>query len=282
MASIPASKSPQFIIFTDLDGTLLDHYCYSFDAAQEALKKINQYQIPLIICTSKTRAEIEIWRKKLKNHYPFISENGGAIFYPSAENFPHLYPIRKVDLYLGIELGLPHQVLLKNFEKLKKVWGGKIRGISEMDLTEVMELTSLPFEQALSAQKREYSEPFVFKGNSNEKKELKAFIRKLKLNLTEGDRFFHLMGQNDKGKAVSIVMEGYKRTYPNIKSIGIGDSFNDLPMLRKVDIPILVQKPNKIYDNKIPPLTRLIYAAGVGPRGWKKALLAILSQYMGK
>jgi len=279
MVLIRSGTPPNFIIFTDLDGTLLDHYYYSFDPAREALEKINQQGIPLIICTSKTRAEIEFWRKKLKNHYPFISENGGAIFYPRPETLPNLYPLRKIDHYFTIELGTPHPVLLMNFKNLKRSLGEKIRGISEMNIAEVIELTGLPLEQALLAQKREYSEPFIFKGNPDEKEDLKALIQKFKLNLTEGGRFFHLMGGNDKGKAVSMVIKGYKNSYPNLRSIGIGDSPNDLPMLQVVDIPILVQKPDKTYDRKIPPLPHLIYAPGVGPEGWNKALLEILNLY---
>jgi mannosyl-3-phosphoglycerate phosphatase len=81
MVQSSAIKNPPLIFFTDLNGTLLDHYRYSFDAAQEVLKKINVDKISLIFCSSKTRAEIEMWQKKLGNHYPFISENGGAILY---------------------------------------------------------------------------------------------------------------------------------------------------------------------------------------------------------
>ena len=72
----------QKIIFTDLDGTLLDHNTYSFKKAFPALRIIKKKKIPLIICTSKTKGEIEHYRKKLKNNHPFVSENGGAIFIP--------------------------------------------------------------------------------------------------------------------------------------------------------------------------------------------------------
>jgi len=72
----------KIIIFTDLDGTLLDNSSYSFEAALPALQLIKEKNIPLIICSSKTRKEIEHYRKKLYNLHPFISENGGGIFIP--------------------------------------------------------------------------------------------------------------------------------------------------------------------------------------------------------
>lgn len=52
--------SRKIIIFTDLDGTLLD-VVYSYHAANEALHSIREQDIPLVICSSKTRAEIEFF-----------------------------------------------------------------------------------------------------------------------------------------------------------------------------------------------------------------------------
>ncbi|WAC06993.1 MAG: HAD-IIB family hydrolase [Thermodesulfobacteriota bacterium] len=280
MAQSSANKKTPLIIFTDLDGTLLDHYNYSFDPAQEALKKINDAKIPLIFCTSKTRSEIEVWREKLGNSYPFISENGGAIFYPQKENYSDSLQTCTRNQYRVIELGTYHPDLLKQFKKLKKVFGEKIRGFSEMDVSEVADFTGLPENQVALAQKREYSEPFLFTGDKGEMKKLQILVKKCKLHITRGGRFFHLLGDNDKGKAVSIVIKGYENVYPKLKSIAIGDSFNDLPMLQKVDIPVLVQKPKGIFDEKISTLANIIRAPGVGPEGWNKALIAILTQYL--
>ena len=280
MVQSSANKNPQLIIFTDLDGTLLDHYIYSFDAAREALEKIKVAKIPLIFCSSKTRAEIEMWRKKLGNHYPFISENGGAIFYPKKEKYPNAYQVRTRNGYRALKLGTYYPDLLQQFKKLKKVFGEKVLGFSEMDLSEVAALTGLTENQAALAQKREYSEPFVFTGDKDEKQKLQIFVKKCPLNVTQGGRFFHLLGDNDKGKAVSIVIKGYKDVNPKLQSIAIGDSYNDLPMLQKVDIPVLVQKTKGIFNKKISSLTDLIRAPGVGPEGWNKAILAILTQYL--
>ena len=71
------------LIFTDLDGTLLEHRTYSFEAARPALQKIQEKHIPLIFSTSKTRAEIEYWQKTINIYHPFISENGGGIYIPN-------------------------------------------------------------------------------------------------------------------------------------------------------------------------------------------------------
>ena len=48
----------RLVIFTDLDGTLLDGNTYAFDAATEALDAARSHQIPVVLVSSKTRAEM--------------------------------------------------------------------------------------------------------------------------------------------------------------------------------------------------------------------------------
>jgi mannosyl-3-phosphoglycerate phosphatase len=269
-------EKQKIIIFTDLDGTLLDHQNYSFEAAQKALKKIKAFQIPLIICTSKTRAEIEVWRKRLNNNDAFISENGGAIFFPKLGIIPNLPDAIDRNGYKIIELGMHYKELLVRFRRLKDIFGKKMRGFSEMDVDEIADLTGLSRDEAELAKRREYTEPFLFTGNENEIETLEKNINQMKLKLTRGGRFFHLLGDNDKGKAVIIVSEIYKKKLPELKTIALGDSYNDLPMLQKVDIPILVQKIGGNFDERIKNVPNLIRASGIGPEGWNKALLEII------
>ncbi|MFH1626372.1 MAG: HAD-IIB family hydrolase [Pseudomonadota bacterium] len=267
-------KKVNLIIFTDLDGTLLDHDTYSFDAATEALDRVKEAGIPLILCSSKTRAEITVWRERLNNKDPFISENGGAIFFPNTFNaLGKKYTER--DNYQVIELGTYHPELLVHFKTLKNSFGARIRGFSEMGVDEVMRLAGLSRREALLAKQREYSEPFVFTGNEKDKKELERSVKDLNLNLTRGGRFFHLLGDNDKGKAVNIVAEIFKANCSGLKTVALGDSQNDLPMLQVVDVPILVQKSGGLYEEQI-DLPNLRRAPGVGPLGWNKAVLRIL------
>ena len=73
----------RMIIVTDLDGTLLHPRTYSFEEALPALKLVRERGVPLVLCSSKTRAELEVCRKRLDNGHPFISENGGGIYLPA-------------------------------------------------------------------------------------------------------------------------------------------------------------------------------------------------------
>ena len=65
------------IIITDLDGTLLHPASYSFGDAVPALEEVHEANIPVVLCSSKTKAEIEVYRRRMNNYDPFISETGG-------------------------------------------------------------------------------------------------------------------------------------------------------------------------------------------------------------
>jgi len=79
---------PLRLIFTDLDGTLLDAETYSWQEAGEALDLCRRHRVPVILASSKTRAEIEILRDRMMLSDPFISENGGGIFLPRTPGAP--------------------------------------------------------------------------------------------------------------------------------------------------------------------------------------------------
>ena len=84
------------IIFTDLDGSLLNHEDYSFREALPALARIRRSAIPLIFVTSKTRGEVEILQQEMCIREPFIVENGGGIIF-FAGPFPGPEPGRPGD-----------------------------------------------------------------------------------------------------------------------------------------------------------------------------------------
>jgi mannosyl-3-phosphoglycerate phosphatase len=268
----------KIIVFTDLDGTLLDHSNYSFCEAEDALALLREKGVPLVLCSSKSRDEIEVYRKKLSNNEPFISENGGAIFIPEGYGSLKCEFDKIDDGYLVIELGSEYQTLVDTFEKIKRRAGINIKSITEFTIDEIVELTGLNREEASLAQKREYTLPFIIDGRVEDVENIKDEILSLGLNYTEGARFVHLMGGNDKGKAVKILVDIFKKNSPEtrITTVGLGDSLNDLPMLEVVDKAFLVKKEAGNYEERI-KVEGLAYADGIGPVGWNKAVLGLFN-----
>ena len=136
----------------------------------------------------------------------------------------------------------------------------------------------LSTEEAKMAQQRDFDEPFFYEDKEQKIVDLLNSIKQKGLSATKG-RIYHLLGQSDKGKAVSILIDLYKRKYGAVTTMGIGDSQNDLPMMEKVDIPIVVQKPDGTYDESI-MVPDLIRAQGIGPSGWNDVMISLIPKLM--
>ena len=268
------------VIFTDLDGTLLDGNTYAFDAATEALDAVRSRQIPVILVSSKTRAEMEPLRFRVRLNDPFVVENGGGIFIPKGY-FP--FPIEGVvprGDYLVVELGVPYAQLRSVLAELQQRFGREVRGFGDMTSEEIAELTGLSAADALLSKQREYDEPFLFSGSSSALDQLRKYIEAKGLRCVPGGRFFHLMGTQDKGHAVRLLSGWYRQlietgSTTRVLTVGIGDSPNDLPMLAAVDRPFLVQRPDGSHDERM-ALPGLNLVPAPGPSGWNRVVLDLL------
>jgi mannosyl-3-phosphoglycerate phosphatase len=270
----------QILVFSDLDGTLLDHCTYSFAAAEPALRLLRQMSIPLIICSSKTRAEIEAVREALGNAAPFIAENGGAAFIPTGYFPRRLTSARKVAGYEVVEFGMPYARVLRVFRRIQERFPGKLRGFCDLTVEDVAGLTGLSIPESDLAKKREYDEPFLLTDLSV-LDATREMVGQSGLKVVQGGRFFHLTGDNDKGRAAGFLQSITARFSGRpVRSIGLGDSSNDLPLLKAVDVPVLVQKPGDGYDPSI-SLQNLYFAQGEGPAGWCAAVMELVPRLAG-
>lgn len=274
----------QLIIFSDLDGTLLDFESYSPAMALDTLDLVKELGIPIVLCSSKTRREMDFIRQSLGIRDPFIVENGGAVCIP-AGYFPfEIEGERVVDNQVVIELGKPYRVLLETVDRLRSLTSGKIVGFNDLTVPELARECKLSLSEAQRAKAREYDEPFkLVDGKPGEEKLLSREIARSGLKFSKGGGFWHIHGGSDKGQAVRLLSRYFKKLYKLIETVGIGDSGNDASMLREVDIPILVMKPNRTFDEvvleEIPELNRVF---APGPSGWDIALRQLIGERYGE
>ena len=287
---------PFFLVFTDLDGTLLDHDTYGWKEAVPALQLCRTRGVPVILVSSKTRAEIDPLHRRLSLSAPFISENGGGIFFPgetskdpscgsSGDESPGFSPEDSKEFSVCSEnglwilsLGISYHRLINAFHEIRNELGWNMKGFSDMGVEEVSHLTGLDKEGAQLALKREYDEPFIIEGE--EPTDLTPLIRaaeKRGLLITSGGRFYHLQGRNDKAKGVELITEWYKKYHKEVLTVALGDSPNDFGMLERADFPVLIRSRRSFPDltKRIP---RLIITDDTGPKGWNSAVMNILSR----
>lgn len=267
----------KILVFTDLDGTLLDERHYSFAAALPALDMLRVRDIPLVLCSSKTRAEMEGCRRHMGNEHPFIVENGGGIFIPPGYFSAPVGGAEDFDGYLLVAFGKPHALVRRCFAELREKMGASVRGFTDMTVEEVAALTKLNMAEAVLARQRDFDEPFVFEGAPDP-----AFLSAITdagLNWTQG-RIFHIMGQHDKGRAVRFLKSLYEREFGGVRSLALGDGYNDLPMLEAVDQAVLVRHEDGGYEPRI-GIAGLVKTHSPGPAGWNEAVMQLLSEGSG-
>ena len=264
-----------WLVFTDLDGTLLDHETYSFEPARPALDRLRRLGIPLVLATSKTRAEVEVWRGQLDNHDPFIVENGGAVFVPKA-CFPFT-PDQSVarGAYDAIEFGDRYETLVGTLAVAAQEADCQVKGFHEMTAEEVSAACGLMLEEARLAKQREYDEVFEIVDTPRTEALLLAIERKGK-RWTRGGRFYHITGNNDKAAAATAVRSLYERAFGEAKTVGLGDGMNDAPFLNAVEIPILIRSRSAAELQAAVPRGRLTNRPG--PEGWNQALLQVIPE----
>ncbi|MBF7993759.1 mannosyl-3-phosphoglycerate phosphatase-related protein [Rahnella laticis] len=256
------------IIFTDLDGSLLDHHDYSWKPAQPWLDKLAAANVPLIMTTSKTSAEVAALQSALHlTHQPFIAENGAIIHLPPGWQTQEQEPVHV--------MGARYSDIRQALVDLRQRYDFEFRGFGDVTPKQVAVWTGLSEAQAELAMQREASEPLVWFGNDLDFAHLKKCLSREGLALTRGGRFWHVMGTDaGKGQAVQWLSQLYRqqRGVP-VASIGLGDGPNDLSMLETVDYAVVIKG---YHEHQMPVNdgngSQVFRTTEFGPHGWSQGL----------
>lgn len=254
------------LVVTDLDGTLLNHRNYDYAEALPALERLSSLGIPVVFCSSKTRLEMSFLQKEMGISAPMISENGGGIFFPS-EQWPQE----------AVVLGTSYGELVRFFRQQRERYRFEARSFEDLSVDEISDLTGLDPKDAARARERDFSLPFLLPEETPPLVDrLEAACMRKGLRLTRGGRFFHLTGNNDKGRAVERLLEIYRKRFGSKPTtLGLGDSRNDLEMLRMVDLPVRIPNPG----SSAPLANEVKWCYPVeqpAPGGWSEAVEAWL------
>jgi mannosyl-3-phosphoglycerate phosphatase len=256
---------PHWLVFTDLDGTLLDHDTYDFSPALPAMQRLKQAAIPIIPVSSKTLAELEDLVARLELDGPVIAENGTVMRLPGEE------PTGFEPDYASLRR------LLNELRESDPEF--KFIGFGDMTADEVVQATGLTLESAHLAMQRLASEPVLWQGSAQALERFKSRLPDIGLHSLQGGRFLHLMGDMDKGRAVQRLIDWYKEQgWKDITSLALGDSGNDKDMLLSVDIPVIIRKKDGSHLD-LPHRRDALVTRLPGPSGWCEAINKLLTEH---
>lgn len=247
------SGGKRMIIFTDLDGTLLDHDSYDYSPARPALTALAARRIPVILCSSKTGPEIRALQQELDlTHWPAIVENGAGTLAGACPDRAAYHKLRQT------------------LETLPASLRRHFTGFGDVSDAEVAQWTGLSPEAARRARDRAFTEPGLFQGSAEDEEAFVAALAAKGVTARHGGRFLTLSFGRTKADGLREVAAQLKAS----PTVALGDAPNDRDMLRAADIAIIVRNDHARDMGPIPGARR---TSEPGPIGWNAAILDLLN-----
>ena len=268
------------VIYTDLDGTLLDHYTYSAEAARATLATLRGLGVPVIPCTSKTAAETRVIAAQLGLDGPMIVENGAAIWVPDRWGLMRTEAAVSESEMWCHGFGIPRAVIRRQLAILSVEWGNRYQSLCDLSDKQVMSITGLDAASARLAKERHFCETLVWLGTPADRIAFADQVKTLDLRCVQGGRFVHVLSSGGKAEAVSWLHRKICAERPGFEaalSISAGDAENDVEMLQVTDLALLVRSP--VGDP--PTLKRaggLVISDEFGPAGWSEGIEILLDR----
>lgn len=260
------------VVFSDLDGTLLDHLDYTYEPALDALQQLKARNIPLILASSKTRAEMQPIGEEL-GAAGLICENGAGVQWPA-----------------GIDPGLPNHAKYVTYadirqfiESLPRDLRCHLKGLGDMNDAEVAAVTGLPLPYARRARQREYTEPFIWSATKDRLAQVTARANAAGLRVTSGGRFNSFTGPYDKASRLREICSAYAIQAGigcKVWSIALGDAPNDTGMLDAAHRGFIIDNPEGNSSPELPGEHdgRITRMATPGPSGWNRSIMLALRE----
>lgn len=268
---MPTLDDP-LLVFSDVDGTLQDSHTGDWQPASQWLARLREHRIPLILCGSKTAAEmVAVQRMVGLEGMPFIAENGAVIqldeHWQDNENYPRIIT------------GSSHTEIAKVLTELRSRDGYKFTTFSEMDERILADVTGLPPAQASLARLQEASETLIWRDSDERMQAFDAVLAQLGLRFVQGARFWHVLDERSgKDQAVNWLIRQY-RHYSGVThvTIGLGDGPNDAPLLDAVNFAIVVKGLNRHGVHLRHDTPERVYRCTLeGAAGWREGMDYVL------
>ena len=127
---------------------------------------------------------------------------------------------------------------------------------------------------------RDFSILFKWHASNDKLNILREILEDFNLTIIKGGRFFHICSNFNKYSAMKFILTKISHNSPEqiYRTVGIGDSSNDIEMLNQTDYKCVVQSINN--TSLIAGLTskNFILSTTQAPEGWQECVDYIFDQ----
>jgi mannosyl-3-phosphoglycerate phosphatase len=228
------------VVFSDVDGVFCDPHQPAFADAARALSSLDR-SVSLVLCSRKTRAEVESIQQGLGIHSPFVCECGGAVFVPAGYFGFDVPNARDLAGYQVVEFGRTHDEVLQALRRAAERTRVDILPFSDMSVDEVARDCNLSLLQARLAKLPEYGERFrVRDRRANARRRLIDALDAAHLRCVAGVRYDYVGAAVETSRGVALLRGLFDRAYGTVATVGLADAMADENLLQLVDRRVIV------------------------------------------
>jgi mannosyl-3-phosphoglycerate phosphatase len=230
------------IVFSDVEALLESPACVS-EEVERVRGTVIARHVPVVLCSTRTRAELEFVQRRLGICHPFVCENGAAIYVPRGYFDFDLPNARAASGYQVVEFGRPYRDVVRALREHARRLEIDIVGFDDSSVEDVAHDCHVSLQQARLAKLREYGEPFrIVSRRPDQRTRLFRALAASGFGCAAGGRYEHVGAAADEASAIRLLCEWYGRAYGSVATIGLGDPVRDSGLLQAVEVPVLVRR----------------------------------------
>ena len=250
--SIPAGRyrrhvsvtkpGPSIVVFSDVDARPARSAHAAVHHGRRRAQATRVDDTALVLCSGKTRAELEFVQQKLDITHPFICENGGAVLIPDGYFRFDVPNTRSLAGYQAVEFGRAYADVVDILHRTADRLRIEIVGFSDMSIEEVARECRLPLLQARLAKLREYEEPFRLRSELRGMVAAVQGAARREPSWQGRGRFDRVGAPVDSAVGVNLLNSLYRRGRGDVTTVGVTHTTPDDNLLRLVDHAIMLRR----------------------------------------